>query len=82
MANGLTVTWRSYAAVMLAVIGFFAVKIYERVDNTAEAVSNIRQTMAALNGRMDAQAERLADHDRRIGRLESPYFHPAQQGHP
>lgn len=66
-SSKLTVTWRAYAAGMLAVLAFFAVRIYDKVDHTADAV-------LALNGRMDAQAERLADHDRRIGRLEGPFF--------
>ena len=69
-----TVTWRSYAAVMLAVLGFLGMKIYDKVDRTSDTVGLVERSITALNGRMDAQAERLSDHDRRIGRLEGPYF--------
>lgn len=66
----------------IAASAYFLAKVDHNVDKTADTVAAIQQSVTALNGRMDAQAERLADHDRRIGRLESPYFHPAQQGHP
>lgn len=70
----MTVAWRAYAAGLLAIIAFFVVKVYDRVDRTAELVNMVERSVTALNGRLDAQAERLSDHDRRIGRLETPYF--------
>lgn len=67
----------AYRTIMMAVmaITFLAAKAtYDKLDKTAETVATIERSVTALNGRLDAQAERLADHDRRIGRLETPYF--------
>lgn len=58
----------------MAAAAFFLARTADKLDKTYEAVGTIQQSVTALNGRLDAQAERLADHDRRIGRLESPYF--------
>lgn len=68
---------QAYRWVMLAgiaALGFMSTKVYEKIDKTADSVGTIERSVTALNGRMDAQAERLADHDRRLGRLETPYF--------
>jgi hypothetical protein len=70
---------QAYRWIMLfaiAALGFLSTRIYERIDKTAEAVGIMERSITALNGRLDAQAERLADHDRRLGRLESPFFGP------
>lgn len=58
----------------LAALGFMSTKVYEKIDKTADAVVTVERSVTTLNARLEAQAGRLEDHDRRIGRLESPYF--------
>ncbi len=60
----------------MAASAFFLARAADKLDKTYETVATIQQSMTALNGRLDAQAERLSDHDRRLGRLENPFFTP------
>lgn len=66
--------WIVLGAMVLA--GLFLARAADKIDKTYDAVATIQQSIQALNGRLDGQAERLADHDRRLGRLETPFFTP------
>ena len=66
----------------LSALGFMSTKVYEKIDKTADTLATVERTVTALNGRLDAQAERLSDHDRRIGRLETPYFRTPERATP
>lgn len=59
---------------MMAIALLAAKGTYDKLDKTVETLASVNQSIVALNGRLDAQADRLAEQDRRIGRLETPYF--------
>lgn len=73
------VAYRWIVLASLAITLMAAKGTYDVVTKTADALGLVERSITALNGRMDAQAERLADHDRRLGRLETPYFVPSQR---
>jgi hypothetical protein len=68
---------QAYRLVMLACmasLGFLLTKTYEKMDKTADTMGSVERSITALNGRMDAQADRLAAHDRRFERIEDRVF--------
>lgn len=67
----------------MAAAAFFLARASDKLDKTYEAIATIQQSVTALNGRLDAQADRLTELGGRVGRLENPYFHQQGQGqHP
>lgn len=68
------VAYRWIVLTALAVTLMAVKASYDKLDKTADTLGGVERSLTALNGRLDAQAERLSDHDRRIGRLETPYF--------
>lgn len=78
-----TVAYRLIVLGALAITVMSSKGTYDKLDKAMDALEVVGRSITALNGRLDAQAGRLEDHDRRIGRLESPYFHvPTNKGTP
>ena len=63
----------------IAALGFMLTKVYEKIDKTADAVVTVERSVTALSGQIEAQSRQIADHARRIDRLETPYFRPPQE---
>lgn len=76
----------AYRWIVLGAMGaaaFFLARASDKLDKTYEAIATIQQSVTALNGRLDAQADRLTELGGRVGRLENPYFRSQGQGqHP
>jgi len=68
---------KSYRLLMMGMmaIALMAAKgAYDKLDKTMDTMFTVERSITALNGRLDAQAERLAAHDRRFDRLEDCVF--------
>lgn len=61
------VSYRAFVAVMVAFCAYQATEILSEIKHTSR-LANV------LSGRIDIHAGRLDGLDRRVGRLENPYF--------
>lgn len=61
------VSYRAFMVLMLTFCAWQATEILSEIKQTSKLANT-------LNSRLDAQADRLIGLDKRIGRLENPYF--------
>jgi hypothetical protein len=69
-----TVAYRIIVLAALGVTLLAAKGTYDKLDKTVDALEVMGRSITALNGRLDAQADRLAAHDRRFERIEDRVF--------
>jgi hypothetical protein len=61
------VSYRAFMVLMLSFCAWQATEILSEIKQTSKLANT-------LNSRLDAQADRIIGLDRRVGRLENPYF--------
>lgn len=66
--------YRTIVSVGLAAVIALCTLIYNKIDDTSKLASSLQVMMTAMNGRADAQAERLTTMDGRIVRIENHIF--------
>lgn len=64
--------WAVMAA--LAVLAALSLRVLGQIDKTADLAFSLQAMVTALNSRLDAQAERIAGHDRRFERMEDRVY--------